>query len=44
MSKRVQIKLDDDKYKKLKEAKQEYGMTWKAMLIHSARKLDQGDY
>jgi len=44
MTKRVQIRLDDNEYQELKEIKNNHGMTWKGVLLSGADTISESWY
>lgn len=38
--KNINIEVDEDQYKSLKETKKRHGLTWRGMLLHAQRQLD----
>jgi len=44
MGKRVQFKLQQSEYEELNNIKDEYGMTWRGLVIKGARELTDGEY
>jgi len=44
MGKRVQFELDASEYEELTEIKDDYGMTWKGLVVKGATELTGGDY
>jgi len=44
MGKRIQFKIEDSEYKELKEIKDDYGLTWKGMVVRGANDITDGDY
>lgn len=44
MGKRIQFEVSDSEYEELKDIKDEYGLTWKGMVVSGANNLTGGDY
>ena len=40
--KNINIEVDEQQYKSLKETKKRHGLTWRGMLLHAQRELDSG--
>jgi hypothetical protein len=36
----INFEVDDKQYKRLKETKKRYGLTWKGMMLFAQRELD----
>jgi hypothetical protein len=36
----IRFTIDDDQYEQLKAIKERHGLTWKGMMLHAAKRLD----
>ena len=44
MTNNIHIEVDDDEqFKKMKELKDRYGLTWKGLLVQGMKRVEEGD-